>query len=334
MVNSAGARLLGLDSGARQPGIERDKAGRATGRLFRLDAWLRKRIGTTEPPSLAAVSHRLARHGVTGVTDATATNGAEELRAFGDAADRGELKQRVLLMGSAALPRADHPRVKRGAVKVLLDERDLPDYGELRETFAAAHRSGRAVAVHCVTRSELVLAAAALEAAGGHGGDRIEHAGVAPPDVLPILAALPLTVVTQPNFIRERGDAYLEDVDPRDRPWLYRGRALLDASIPLGGGTDAPFGRCDPFAAMQSAVDRRTESGATIGPDENLTPEQALGLFTSPAADPGGPQRRVAVGAPADLCLLTRPWADARRELSSDLVAATLIAGQLVWQRD
>ena len=148
-----------------------------------------------------------------------------------------------------------------------------------------------------------------------------------------MLAALPLTVVTQPNFIRERGDAYLRDVDERDRPWLYRGRALLVGSIPLGGGTDAPFGRCDPFAAMQAAVDRRTEAGATIGPDEGLTPEQALGLFTTPGSDPGGPPRRVTVGAPADLCLLTRPWSAARCELSSDLVAATVIAGQTVWQR-
>ena len=88
----------------------------------------------------------------------------------------------------------------------------------------------------------------------------VEHAAVAPPDVASRLAKLSLTVVTQPNFVRERGDAYLADVEPRDRPWLYRGRGLLEASVPLGGGTDAPFGDPDPWAAMRAAVDRRTEA--------------------------------------------------------------------------
>ena len=55
-------------------------------------------------------------------------------------------------------------------------------------------------------RSELVFAVTALSAAGGRTGDRIEHAAVAPPDAVVLLADLPVAVVTQPNFIRERGD--------------------------------------------------------------------------------------------------------------------------------
>ena len=47
----------------------------------------------------------------------------------------------------------------------------------------------------------------AFAEAGARAGDRIEHAAVAPPDVVALVAALPLTVVTQPGFIRERGDA-------------------------------------------------------------------------------------------------------------------------------
>ena len=61
MLNSAACRALGLDAGADAPGVERDGRGRATGRLFRLDAWLRERLGEEALPDLAPVG-AAARH--------------------------------------------------------------------------------------------------------------------------------------------------------------------------------------------------------------------------------------------------------------------------------
>jgi predicted amidohydrolase YtcJ len=186
------------------------------------------------------------------------------------------------------------------------------------------------VAFHCVTRAELVLALAALESAGVERGDRIEHASVAPPELVKLLAERRVSVVTQPGFVHERGDAYLSDVEPAEVRWLYRGRGFLEAGVPLGGGSDAPFGEADPWIAMRAAVDRRSAGGDTLCSDEALSPEEALALFTSPPEAPGGPPRRIEVGAPADLCLLDRPWSRARRTLSRAAVRATLIGGALV----
>ncbi len=331
VMNSPAVDRLGLDRAVDQPGIERDATGRATGRLFRLDAWLRAQLEDGDPPSLGDVSLRLASFGVTGLTDATAENSSAELRAFVAAAEGGELLQRLVVMGSPDLHSPTHPMVEPGALKVLLEENDLPSFEQLQAIIETAHGGSRSVAVHCVTRSELVLAAAAFAAAGARPGDRIEHASVAPPDAVQLVANLPLTVVTQPGFIRERGDAYLVDVEPRDRPWLYRCAGFLRASVPLGGSTDAPFGDPDPWAAMRSAVDRRTEAGASFGPDEALTPERALALFTSPPERPGAAPRSIQVGAPADLCLLDRPWSRAREELSSGLIVAALRGGSVIW---
>ena len=53
---------------------------------------------------------------------------------------------------------------------------------------------------------------AALRQAGTHPRDRIEHAAVAPLDCLTDLAELVVTVTTQPNFVAERGDQYLDEV--------------------------------------------------------------------------------------------------------------------------
>ncbi len=334
IVNSAAVARLGLDTGRDHPGVERDPEGRATGRLLRADGWLREQLGRREPPSLAAVGQRLASYGVTGVTDATATNSSAELCLFARAIERGELLQHLVLMGSMELPAAAGGSLERGALKLVLADPDLPPLDELEQRIGEAHARERPVAVHCVTRVQLLLALAAFSGAGAAPGDRIEHAAVAPPELLAELAHLPLTVVTQPGFLRERGDQYRRDVEARDLAWLYRGRGFLEAGVPLGGSTDAPFGDPDPWRAMQAAVDRSTELGYVMSADERLEPERALGLFTSPAQAPGAPARRVAVGEPADLCLLDRPWSRARSPLSSANVRATFRSGAIVWQRD
>jgi predicted amidohydrolase YtcJ len=327
-LNSAALARLGALPG-KADGVER-RDGEPTGRLFDLDGWIRERLDPVAPPDLAPIGAMLARFGVTGVTDATATNGADALRHLEAAARGGALPQRLHVMGTLDLPPAASPRVTRAALKVVLAERALPGPESLAERFRTAHARGRSVAVHCTTRLELVLACTAFAAAGTLTGDRIEHASIAPPDVAALLADLGLTVVTQPNFVAERGDAYRRDVAPDDLPWLYRAAGLCAAGIRLGGGTDAPFGDADPWRAMAAAVTRRAPDGEPLGAAEALSPERALALFTSAPDTPGGAPRRVGPGADADLVLLDRPWGAARTGLASDLVRATWCAGELV----
>ncbi len=332
ILNSRAIDQVGLDTGADCEGVERDARGRASGRLFRLDEWLRERLDRSGPPSLFEIGRRLASYGVTGLTDATPGNAAPELEAFVAALESGELPQRLVLMGRADLPKVDHARVTCGALKLMLDEPSLPGLDEFRREIEQAHADARPVAVHCVTRAQLFFALAAFAAAGAREGDRIEHASVTPPEALALFDSLTLTVVTQPGFVYERGDAYLRDVAAVDLPWLYRCRGFLEASIPLAAGTDAPFGEPDPWLAMRAAVERRTCSGATLGVEEALTPEHALALFTSPADAVGAAPRPIAVGAAADLCLLDRPWAAAREELRNELVAAAIRGGECIFR--
>jgi predicted amidohydrolase YtcJ len=233
-------------------------------------------------------------------------------------------------MGGVALPAPAHPRVSRAQVKLVLDDAALPGFEALCAAIREAHAHARGVAIHCVGRAELVLAARALAEAGPRADDRLEHASVAPPEGVELVAKTGATVVTQPHFLEERGDDYLREVEAGDQPWLYRGRGWLEAGVRLAGGSDAPFGAADPWRAVRAAASRRTRAGATLGEDERLTPERALGLFLGPLGDPGGPPRRLAPGAPADLCLLDRPWQRASEQPSSAHVRATWCAGRLV----
>jgi predicted amidohydrolase YtcJ len=148
-----------------------------------------------------------------------------------------------------------------------------------------------------------------------------------------VLADLGVTVVTQPNFVRERGDRYLAEVDDGDRPDLWRCGTLIAAGVPVAAGTDAPFGRPDPWVAMAAAVERRTGQGADLGPAERIEPARALDLFLGPLEDPGGAPRRVGPGAAADLCVLDRPLAAALEDLAAVAVRVTIAQGRIVHAR-
>jgi predicted amidohydrolase YtcJ len=341
VLNSAGCRAVGLDDadpaaggrrdGTGADGIERDGAGRATGRLVDRDRWLAERLPRRMPPDLGPVGSRLASYGVTGVTDATPTGSAADLEGLAAARRSGALVQRVRVMGSLA---PDDPGVpdglEVGPVKVMVADGRDPDVDRLAERIDGAHRSGRPVALHCVSLVAAAVALAAWDSAGVRPGDRMEHGAVLPPDVVRRLAGLGVTVVTQPAFLFDRGDDYLAEVDADDRAHLYRCAGLERAGVGVGAGTDAPFGPEDPWVAIASAVRRSTRSGRVVGPDERVAPLRALGLFLSDPADPGGPPRTVAVGARADLCLLGD---DLRRTLDDPLarrVVATVVGGRVV----
>lgn len=302
LLNSAALALVA--QGDTPPCVERDVGGTLTGRIWRGDAWLGAQIGPVLP-DFTALGQKLAAYGITALTDASAATTPSQAALLAKV-----LPQRLTLMSAGPLP--ENPAYSIGPVKILLDDRDLLDFDEFCARIAQARLWGRAVAVHCVTGAELALMLAAFETAGSRPGDRIEHGGIIPVEAIPVIAALGLTVVTQSGFIAVRGDRYRAEVEPEELPDLYRAASLLKAGIPVWGSSDAPYSSWDPWAAMRAAITRRTAAGTVLGPEERLTPQQALSLYLGP---------EIAVDAPADLCLIRAPGD----------VAATFIGGTLVY---
>jgi len=310
------------------------KAGVVLGADERERGWILRgdeRLGGAWPEPdllLGAVCAELAAHGVTGLTDATPfTDPTGPARLAAGVAD-GSIPQRVVITGAPGLAVEDD--LVRGPAKVVIGDHDLPTLPDLVAAIDRAHGDHRPVAVHCVTAEALALLLAAWAEVGVHPGDRVEHGAVIPVSAIPALTDLGVTVVTQPGFVVDRGDRYLAEVDPVDRPDLWRCGTLLAGGVPVGGGTDAPYGPADPWRAMAAAVDRRTSAGEVLGPDDRIAPQRALDLFLGPPDAPGGPPRRVEPGAAADLCVLDRPLADALEDLADVRVTATLVAGRLI----
>jgi predicted amidohydrolase YtcJ len=323
--------LAEIDADRHQlPGLERDEVGCLTGRLWRLDEWLGSVIPRRQG-DLARVSRDAAAMGITGLTDATPHRDVDDVADFDRIVTSGAIVQRLTLMAPPGLDWPQRSGVQRGPAKLVLDDHDLPEVGELAVTIRMAHAQDCPVAVHCVTAEQLIVLTRALEEAGSYPGDRIEHAAVVPPTLVEEIRALGVMIVTQPAFVLERGDDYLRDVELAEQPWLYPCGSLLERGVPVAGSSDAPYGGLDPWAAMRTAVARRTRAGHVLNEGERVSPAVALGLYLGSARHPDRP-RRIARGEPADLCILRTSLAEALCAPDRGLVAATMVAGRVAFE--
>jgi predicted amidohydrolase YtcJ len=160
---------------------------------------------------------------------------------------------------------------------------DDPDV--LANTIIDGHLAGWQLAVHAIGDRAADVALDALERAQRarprpDARHRIEHAGLIRPDQLSRMARLNAIAVIQPNFLRYFGDDYAAIMGEDRAPWLYRGKGFLDHGITLVSSSDRPVTDGSPLRAIQFLVERASESGQVIGPDEGITVDEALRSYT------------------------------------------------------
>jgi predicted amidohydrolase YtcJ len=321
------AALAELDEAAAPDGAERAASGRLTGKVWRADDWLR--TADAGFPDLSDLGHQLASYGVTAVTDATPDLDDAALAALVAAVESRALPQRLHLLGAPEGFR--HRDVLVGPRKIVVADHAMPTPDDLIDSIAAAHESGRAVAIHCVSAAALALVIAALSAAGSIRGDRLEHVAVADAAALDELRDLGVVVVTQPSLVARRGDDYLDRHDVREHGDLWRYRSLMLAGIPTVASSDAPYGDPDPWTTIRAARDRRTVAGRVLGETEQVVAEETLAGLLAPVTDPSGPPRRVVAGVPADLALLDEPLKVVLADPASRHVVMTVVDGEVVF---
>ena len=331
VLNSNACAELAL-AGRDDEGIERERDGRPTGRLFRADGWLRDALAN-EAPDLTSISRELAGYGITGLTDASFTNDANTRARFASVRASGEFLQRVVLMGSESLLRScalDSTGPPVTHLKIMLDEDALPELAALVTRIRHAHEADFGVAFHCVTHLELVVALEALREAGTHAWDRIEHGAIIAPEMIEQLVSRAVGVATQPGFIADRGERYRRDHDAEELASLYRFASLLDAGVPVIASSDAPYGPVDPSRVIAAARTRLTDAGRVLTPGERVSFEAARSGYLADPLHPAWPVRRVVVGMDADLVLLAP---GAKEDLAGEAVVKTIVNGRVVHDR-
>jgi predicted amidohydrolase YtcJ len=213
------------------------------------------------------------------------------------------------------------------------------DYAEAYAMVIDGHRGGWQLALHAIGDRAVDQAIELLSAAQAayprpDARHRVEHCGLVRPDQLAGLAAVGATAVIQPTFLHAFGDDYAAIMGESRRDWMYRGRSLLDSGIPVAGSSDRPVADGSPFRAMQFMIDRLSSGGASIGPSEATTLDEAVAAYTTGAAYACRAESVVgslAVGKHADLVVLDVDPYDLDPSALADVqVVATLLAGRVV----
>lgn len=209
------------------------------------------------------------------------------------------------------------------------------DPEELVAGIVDGHRAGWQLAVHAIGDEAIDLAIEAFRRTASlprrtHQRHRIEHGGLIRPDQIAPLAELGISIVSQPSFLYDSGDDFVAQMGAHRAPWLYRGRSLVDAGVRVIGSTDRPLAGT-PLRAIQVLADRRSSSGAIIGPDEHLTVAEALATITTHAAWAAGMEDRlgrIAEGFLGDFTVLERSPLDTEAsEIAGIGVRATVVDG-------
>ena len=159
---------------------------------------------------------------------------------------------------------------------------------ELASLLRRAAGAGWQLAIHTMGDRAMGIMLDAVEAAMAAAPDgdlrhRIEHATWPTPEQLGRIARMGMVPVTQPGSIAELGDIWRDHL--RDR--VHHAMPLrdqLDLGIRPAISSDAFVQSYRPLDTIAAAMQRVTPSGVPIGPEQELTVEEALAAHTINAA--------------------------------------------------
>ncbi len=362
VLNSLALDLAGITINTPDPPegiIERDLAtGEPTGLLYEMGAYLSKQVPSFEKQELEkgviSANRQMLSTGITSIHDATSGNNHEIWKQLKDWVQQGILDCRVCMMLGARnmdeLNTCDfsspvNSRLSLHGVKIILDETSgqlHPSQHKLDRLVSAIDKSGMQVVIHAIEENAIESAIKAVAGAIAENPEtkhrhRIEHCSVCPPELRKKIAALGIMVVTQPGFLFFSGDRYLATGPKHQLKHLYPIKSLLNNDIITAAGSDCPVIPPNPLYGIYAAVCRKTESGATVVPDERISPLEALRMYTTHAARAMGNEAvlgSITPGKLADLVVLSdNPLKVHADDIKNIEVEMTVINGEIAWER-
>jgi predicted amidohydrolase YtcJ len=159
---------------------------------------------------------------------------------------------------------------------------------ELASMLRRAAGAGWQLAIHTMGDRAMGIMLDAVEAAMAAAPDndirhRIEHSTWPTPEQLGRIVRLGMVPVTQPGSIPELGDIWLDHLGER----VHRAMPLrdqLELGIRPAISSDAFVQSYRPLDTIAAAMHRVTPKGVPIGPEQELTVEEALAAHTINAA--------------------------------------------------
>lgn len=215
------------------------------------------------------------------------------------------------------------------------------DPESLREAIISGHRAGWTIAAHAIGDAAIDQVLDGFEEAQRRYPrpdvrHRIEHFAVADDTQISRAAALGVIPVPQGRFISEFGDGMAAALGAERAERCYRMRSILDAGIVLPGSTDSPIADANPLRSIHDMVNRRTASGAVLGPDERISVLEAVRAYTVGSSYAVGQEHErgtLMPGMLADLVVLSDDVLLVDPTTIADVtVRATMIGGTFVYE--
>jgi predicted amidohydrolase YtcJ len=283
------------------------------------------------------------------------TNDVKRWQIYRRFEDSGRLQSRIYMMTGldhladfhdAGLTfRSGDDALRAAGLKIVLGETTgqlFPAQADLDRHVLEAHRRGCQVAIHAVQPATVEAAVSAFESAlkrfpRRNHRHRIEHCAECPPALFERVRRLGLVIATQPPFLYYSGDRYLDQLPGEGIRWLYRIRSFIGAGLLVAGSSDTPVVPNNPLIGLYAAVVRKSVTGQVLAPEERVSPEEALVMYTTGAAYASFDEPvkgSITPGKYADLVLLSDDPTRVEPEAIKDIrVLKTLIGGDIVWEQ-
>jgi predicted amidohydrolase YtcJ len=379
-VNSLALRQAGVSEDTPDPSggqFVHDATGRLNGRLLERAAQMFQPLipgfGTTtrdeDRAAVRLITQMFAKAGVTSSTDAYGT--PEDLRAYQDAHEAGDLSSRIYCMiGYAHLDKMlaagvrtglGDQWVRVGGMKATCDgsisERTArlsqpyvgrpDDFGmivadaeELYGYASKAHEAGWQVGIHANGDVGIAMVLDLYERLQRERPRRdprfrIEHCTVVNDDLVRRMKALGVIPTPFSTYVYFHGEKMVEYGEAR-LDSMFAMRSFLDAGVQATMASDYPPGPFEPMMALQSMVTRTALDGETWGPRQRITVEQALRVCTLHGAYASFEEHEkgsLEPGKLADLVVLGRsPLEEDPFSLITIPVERTMVGGRWVYE--
>ena len=158
---------------------------------------------------------------------------------------------------------------------------------ELDSLIFTIHEAGFQMGVHSNGDREITMLLEAFEKVLARlprpdHRHRIEHSSVVSPAILQKVRELELVLVLH-SYVYEHGDK-MEAFGADRWGMMHANRLALDMGIPVAGNSDYEVSAAIPMLRIQSMVTRKSAEGKVYGPEQRISPEEAIRVWTMGSA--------------------------------------------------
>ena len=247
----------------------------------------------------------------------------------------------IKIMGDGSL--GAHTAVLRGEYKNAPGDHGIPlhDDEELYAMFRVAHKAGYPIVVHVigdgafdqVVNGYEIVQNEEPKANMRHG---IIHCQIMDEAQQDRFVKLNLLAYAQPVFVRYDSQIVDDCVGSELAKTSYNWRRYIDLGVHMSGGSDCPVEDCDPLANLYYAVTRMGMDGKPWYPENGVTMEEALRMFTIEGAYSAFEEAErgsITVGKYADFTVLDKNiMKNPPEELLNTKVLMTVVNGKTVYE--